>query len=138
MACPRWVIFGRVPFGTVFYVTTQRKSHAYGINLAVAKALTDARQDAGMTQESLAAALPFSLSSLNRYLTGRSAIDVEVLAAICAAIGVSELEILSNATRRRAALTAEERASLEATDALIDDAVATMPKAARRNRKTGA
>lgn len=80
--------------------TSPRKNHAYGINLAVAQELTAARIAADYTEESLAAALPFSLRSLQRYLKGESAVDVEVLHAICAVLGVSEVSIVEKAQQR--------------------------------------
>lgn len=72
------------------------------MNLAVARALTQARKDAGITNEALAAALDgVSLTSVQRYLRGRAAIDVDVLSRICAAIGITELEVMRAAEKLR-------------------------------------
>lgn len=72
------------------------------MNLAVARALTQARKDAGITNEALAAALDgVSLTSVQRYLRGRAAIDVDVLSRICAAIGITELEVMQAAEKLR-------------------------------------
>lgn len=82
-------------------MTHPRKDHAHGLNLAVARALTEARKNAGLTNENLAAALNgTSLTSVQRYLSGRAAINVEVLSEICSIIGVSEVEIVERADRR--------------------------------------
>lgn len=78
-----------------------RKNHAHGINLAVAQELTEARRAAGYTNEELAAAMPgVSLTSVQRYLAGRSAIDIEVLSRICNILEVSETDVVRAAEQR--------------------------------------
>lgn len=81
-------------------MTSPRKNHAHGLNLAVARALTNARKRADLTNEGLAALLPeISMTSVQRYLSGRAAIDVEVLSRLCEAIGVTEVEVIQEAEK---------------------------------------
>lgn len=95
------------------------------MNLAVARALTQARKDADFTNESLAAVLPdISLTSLQRYLSGRSAIDVEVLSQICTALGIDERQIM---------VTAQKLRDETAADAGADAAIAHLDKHLGRN-----
>lgn len=107
-------------------MSNPRKNHAHGVNLAVAQALTAARKGAGYTNESLAAAIPdISLTSLQRYLSGRSAIDVEVLTKMCLVIGVNEVEIIKAAQKIRAGelidqITGKALKPTEAVAVLVD------------------
>lgn len=109
------------------------------MNLAVAQELSAARSAAGFTNESLAAVLPISLSSLQRYLTGRSAIDVEVLTMICRALKVSETDIIQAAGERYEQQTGAPDPAGDLTDeeqAAVDAALNRYDEALRETRPT--